>query len=81
MNENKINMTEIVDRHLLLKNGSIAITHDGWSSCATESYSTFHQKCLGVATSCPAYTSGSGGPIPVKRLQMDLKVFSVILKC
>lgn len=40
MNEIKINMTEKVPRHLLPKNGSIAITHDGWSSCATESYST-----------------------------------------
>lgn len=40
MNEKKIKMTEKVARDLPPKSGSIAITHDGWSSYATESYST-----------------------------------------
>lgn len=40
MNKKKIRMTEKVAMDLPSKSGSIAITHDGWSSCATESYST-----------------------------------------
>lgn len=40
MNEKQIRMTETVARDLPSKSGSIAITHDGWSSCKTESYST-----------------------------------------
>ena len=33
-------MTENVARDLPSESESVAITHDGWSSCATESYST-----------------------------------------
>lgn len=33
-------MAEKVARDLPSKSGSIAITHEGWSSCTTESYST-----------------------------------------
>lgn len=40
MNEKKIRVTEKVAVNLPSKSGSIAITHDGWSSCTIDSYST-----------------------------------------
>ena len=40
LKEKKIKMTENVARDLPSESKSMAITHDGWSSCATESYST-----------------------------------------
>jgi hypothetical protein len=40
MKEKKKTMTEKVVKDLPSQSGSMAITHDGWSSCATESYST-----------------------------------------